>query len=76
MSSVSHSIVFKGDLSPEVQNQIRDFTEAIISRGSFAYSVGSKLVAKEVDISKREKDGKPQARVVYEMTVDDSACFA
>ena len=74
MSPVSDSIVFKGDVSADVQAQIRRFADAVVSRGAFAHSVGSKLVATEVEISTRKKDGKPQCRMMFETTVDDGAC--
>ena len=72
-SHISDNIVFKGDISPDVQAQVRKFADAVVTRGAFAHSVGGKLVAREVQVSNREKDGKPQARVVYEMTVDEGA---
>ncbi|KAH9850720.1 hypothetical protein C2E23DRAFT_297170 [Lenzites betulinus] len=63
--------VFKGDISPAVQDEICKFSRFVTERGAFARSTGSSLVLTEVVVFPREKDGKAQARITYETTVHD-----
>ncbi|KAI0638318.1 HotDog domain-containing protein [Trametes polyzona] len=63
--------VFKGDVPPTVQDEIRSFSKVVMERGAFARSTGSSLVLKEVSVFRREKDGKAHARVTYETVVHE-----
>ncbi|KAI0745861.1 HotDog domain-containing protein [Earliella scabrosa] len=61
--------VFKGlAISPEMQTRLAVLPSV---GGSFANSVGRKLELKEVDVRKRERDGKVQAQVTYALAVGD-----
>ena len=61
--------VFKGlAISLEMQTRLAVLPSV---GGSFANSVGRKLELKEVDVRKRERDGKVQAKVTYALTVGD-----
>ena len=73
MTRSLEDVVWKGDITPEVKDGIRQFMEAGASRPTFAPSVSARAVPKEIEVFKREKDGKAQARVVYEMKVEDGA---
>ncbi|CDO68680.1 hypothetical protein BN946_scf184652.g7 [Trametes cinnabarina] len=68
---VPAQLVIKGDIPAQVQQDIVSFSEYVMSRGAFARSTGSSLVLKEVELFRRDKDGKNQARVVYETTVHE-----
>ncbi|KAI0748770.1 HotDog domain-containing protein [Daedaleopsis nitida] len=62
--------VWKGDMvTPEMQADLGNFREIVIPDGSFAHSAGSRLEMTEVEVYKRERDGKAQLRVTYELLV-------
>ncbi|KAI9056550.1 hypothetical protein FKP32DRAFT_1599286 [Trametes sanguinea] len=64
-------LVVKGDISAKVQQEVVSFSEFVMQRGAFARSTGSSLVLKEIEVFRRDKDGKSHARVVYETTVHE-----
>ncbi|KAI0690923.1 hypothetical protein C8T65DRAFT_671053 [Cerioporus squamosus] len=63
--------VIKG-LPAEQEARIRATVDKItLGPSMFASSVGSRLVPTEVEVFQRAKDGKMQARMVYETTVEE-----
>ncbi|CDO74306.1 hypothetical protein BN946_scf184576.g1 [Trametes cinnabarina] len=64
-------LVIKGDIPDKAQQDIVSFSDFVMTRGAFARSTGSSLVMKEIEVYRRNKDGKSQARVVYETTVHE-----
>ncbi|KAI0775978.1 hypothetical protein BD413DRAFT_469582 [Trametes elegans] len=70
-TSKSTTPTFKGDIAPAVQAKIVEFSEVVMKTGAFARSTGSTLVLKEVEVFRRDKDGKVQARVIYTAPVHD-----
>ena len=71
------NVVFKGDVSPEAKEAIRQFSaNAAASPRSFAFSIAKRTYPREVELFKREKDGKLHMRMVYELKVEDGALFS
>ncbi len=69
----STRIVIKG-LPEEQEARVRAAIDKItIGPSMFASSVGTRLVPTEVEVFRRAKDGKMQARMVYETTVEEGA---
>ena len=66
-----HPIVVKG-LPAEQEARIRVSLDKIsIGPSVFASAVGGRLILTEVEVFQRAKDGKLQARMVYEITVSE-----
>ena len=69
--SAAHPIVVKG-LPAEQEARIRESLDNItVGPSMFASAVGGRLVPTEVEVFQRAKDGKLQARMVYELTVSE-----
>ncbi|KAI0769154.1 hypothetical protein BD413DRAFT_560142 [Trametes elegans] len=68
---MNNMVVFKGDISPAIQQQILAFSDFHIRDINFAHSIGEKVMLKEVEVSRRTEDNRLQARVVYQLKVED-----
>ena len=69
--SAAHPIVVKG-LPAEQEARIRESLDNItVGPSMFASAVGGRLVPTEVEVFQRAKDGKLQARIVYELAVSE-----
>ena len=73
MSPSSSDIVFKGDIPDKAKSLIRKFVDLRDDGVRFASSVGTRLCPKEIELFKRERDGRMQARVVFELKVEPGA---
>ena len=62
------------DLSAKQRAGILKYADIILrGRGRFAQSTGSRLDMTEVEVYRREEDGKTQVRMVFEIVVDEGA---
>ena len=73
MPSDTSDIVWKGDFSPDLKDQIIRWTNLLISAEGFAQSVVRRLKLKEVAVYARDKDGKTHSRATFELVVDEGA---
>ncbi|KAI0708037.1 hypothetical protein C8Q76DRAFT_800316 [Earliella scabrosa] len=62
--------VFKG-VPPEVQAKLADVPDFHKHARMFAHTVCSRMVLEEIELTRREKDGRPQARLTYTITVEE-----
>ncbi|TFK91084.1 hypothetical protein K466DRAFT_596438 [Polyporus arcularius HHB13444] len=70
-STLSDRILIKG-LPEEQEARIRAaIVKVTLGPSMFARSVGTRVVPTEVEVFRRAKDGKMQARMVYETTVEE-----
>ncbi|KAI0771090.1 hypothetical protein BD413DRAFT_476692 [Trametes elegans] len=67
---MASAVVFKGDILPAARDEIIAFSNFHIRNVDFAHSVGARTRLKEVEVYRRQRDKKMQARVVYELTVE------
>ncbi|KAH9918573.1 HotDog domain-containing protein [Epithele typhae] len=68
-------LVLKGDIvqPPAVQARIRDYLTKIFNNFQpFASEIALKLLTKELELYTRDGDGKPHAKLTFEIVVDPS----
>ncbi|PIL28320.1 hypothetical protein GSI_09609 [Ganoderma sinense ZZ0214-1] len=71
MPSDTSDIVWTGDFTQDLKDEITRWTTLLTSAEGFAQSVARRLKLKEVAVYRRDKDGKPHSRVAFELVVDE-----
>ena len=73
MPSDTSDIVWTGDFTQDLKDEITRSGSFLISGEGFAQSTTRRLKMKEVALYRRDKDGKPHSRVTFELVVDKGA---
>ena len=73
MTSDKGDIIWTGDFTQDVKDQITRFSILLLNAEGFAQSTARRLKLKEAAVYKRDKDGKTQAKVTFELTVNEGA---
>ncbi|KAI1786940.1 HotDog domain-containing protein [Ganoderma leucocontextum] len=71
MTSDTGDIVWTGDFTQDLKDQITRYSNLLIGAEGFAHSVTRRLKMKETAVFRRDKDEKTHCKVTLELTVDE-----
>ena len=71
----THDVIWTGDISEDLKAQIIQLPDVGGFVEPFAYSVGLRVRLKEVELYKRDGDGKTQCKLTYKTAVQEGTYY-